>query len=104
MEPMLYWAGVRKPLRNRTPYNLTAKTMARRKKESKKFSLRISTQEYKRALTKCKNHKSADKDGLSAELVKLGGEAMETTSSAGSDLTEARETPYSPFNASGMQA
>jgi hypothetical protein len=38
----------------------------------------ITTQEYKRALTKCKNHKSADKDGLSAELVKLGGEAMET--------------------------
>ena len=32
----------------------------------------ITTQEYKRALSKCKNHKSADKDGLSAELVKLG--------------------------------
>ena len=38
----------------------------------------ITTQEYKRALKKCKNNKSADKDGLSAELVKLGGEAMET--------------------------
>ena len=38
----------------------------------------ITTQEYKRALNKCKNNKSADKDGLSAELVKLGGEAMET--------------------------
>ena len=38
----------------------------------------ITTQEYKRALSKCKNNKSADKDGLSAELVKLGGEAMET--------------------------
>jgi hypothetical protein len=36
------------------------------------------TQEYKRALSKCKDHKNADKDGLSAELVKLGGEAMET--------------------------
>jgi hypothetical protein len=37
----------------------------------------ITTQEYKHALNKCKNNKSADKDGLSAELVKLGGEAME---------------------------
>jgi len=38
----------------------------------------IITQKYKRALYKCKNHKSTEKDGLSAELVKLGGEAMET--------------------------
>jgi len=38
----------------------------------------ITSQEYKRALSKCKNNKSADKDGLSAELAKLGGEAMET--------------------------
>ncbi len=38
----------------------------------------ITTQEYKRVLSKCKNHKSTDKGGLSAELVKLGGEALET--------------------------